>query len=425
MMRQRTRGGPLSLSRVRTAFPVAVTTFFFTILNIQITSLVLPMLIVMMAGLCSLIYHRQLLRCFADLKVIAIFPLLVLLSSFWSDVPTTSLWYGMQLVITILAGILIGSCATSREIVRGIYYAMVIVTVASLISGEKGPSAVGPVLIGVTGSKDAMGFVGLTLFAAALSLGVDREQPKWSRLSTLVFLPVGAAIATGVEALTTALAIFAVAIVFSGLMTLKRLEINLRWVLLGLGATAALCAIIGVMLSGLSIDSVLLALNKDTTLTGRTTLWASADEWIDKAPILGHGYKAFWLGGSNESLSLLAMFGLTDGRVFQFHNTYREIMVDLGGAGLLALLAAGVPFIYCSLINAFYYPSSPNAFFATILILLAARSPVESIVLVFYPYTVLFYACGVAAALTWLSRKRRPAISRSPMPSMAPASVAR
>jgi exopolysaccharide production protein ExoQ len=388
-------------------YPLAATTFFFTIFNIQILSLILPLMILAVSGLCVLHYHRQLLRDVAHMKVVLIFPAIVLLSATWSDVPSVSIWYGIQLAITILAGIVISITASARDIVLGIFYAMIIVTVASLISGQTGPSAVGPVLIGVTGSKDAMGFVGLTLFAAALSVAVDPGQPRAARLSTIIFLPLGALVAMSVQATTSALAVFAFAAAFFGFMTFKPFNSSARWALIAIAAVLGFFAFVAFANSGLSFDRILSALNKDQTLTGRTVLWEWADDWIDKAPILGHGYKAFWLGGSNDSLSLLSMFGLSDGRSFQFHNTYREILVDLGWVGLIALLAAGLTFLYFALFEAIYSPSSTSAFFASILLLLVARSPFETIILVFYPYTVLFYVCGIASMLPSLARKRR------------------
>lgn len=395
-------------------YPLAATTFFFAIFNVQIFSLIIPLLIMAVTGLCALKFHRELVGYGAELKVVLIFPAIVMLSATWSDVPTISLWYGIQLLVTIFVGILIGICATSREIVRGIYYAMAIVVIASLISGQTGPSAAGPVLIGITGSKDAMGFVGLTLFAAALGVATDAGQPTFSRLSTLVFLPLGAGIAAGVEALSSALAAVGFALAFLGFLTLKRFDRWSRWTFVVIGLIAVMFAALALAGTGFSSDRVLAAFNKDPTLTGRTTLWDWADIWISRAPLLGHGYKAFWLGDSNETASVLSMFGQTDGRVFQFHNTFREILVDLGWVGLLAFLAAALVFVYFALMNVMNFPSSTTAFFASMLLLLVARSPFESIVLVFYPYTVLFYACGIASLMPRLKLRHRTPMPRWP-----------
>jgi exopolysaccharide production protein ExoQ len=387
-------------------YPIAITTFFFTIFNIQIFSLILPLLIVAVSGLCTIKYHRQILRFAIETKVIALLPAIVLLSALWSISPSVSLWYGFQLAVTILAGIIIGLCGSAQDVIRGIFYAMIIVIVASIISGQTGPSAIGPVLIGVTGSKDAMGFVGLTLFAAGLGVAFDPQQPKSARLSTALFIPLGAIVASGVQATTSALAVIAFGGMFLGIMALKPFDKTVRWTLILLSVFISFAAVIWILNSGISSEMILSSLNKDQTLTGRTVLWAWADDWIEKAPILGHGYKSFWLGGSGDSTSLLWMFGLRDGRTFQFHNTYREILVDLGWVGLLTFLAAALTFLYCALRQAFSAPSGSSAFFASMLILLIVRSPLESIILVFYPYTVLFYVCGTASIMAHLTKKR-------------------
>ena len=43
-------------------------------------------------------------------------------------------------------------------------------------------------------------------------------------------------------------------------------------------------------------------LGKDARLTGRTLLWEEADSLIAQAPLVGHGYKAIWLGPKGKGL---------------------------------------------------------------------------------------------------------------------------
>jgi exopolysaccharide production protein ExoQ len=81
-------------------------------------------------------------------------------------------------------------------------------------------------------------------------------------------------------------------------------------------------------------------LEKDARLTGRTLLWEEADRLIVQAPVIGHGYKAIWLGPKGKGL--LARNNQKDGRAFHFHDTFRELLADLGIVGLgLFLLPLG------------------------------------------------------------------------------------
>jgi exopolysaccharide production protein ExoQ len=86
-----------------------------------------------------------------------------------------------------------------------------------------------------------------------------------------------------------------------------------------------------------NLDLVLNVLGKDATLTGRTDLWAAVLQQIERYPVLGHGYSAFWLGWSGPSAAVLTA---VQWEVPHAHNGFLDLLLDLGGVGLL-LFAAG------------------------------------------------------------------------------------
>jgi exopolysaccharide production protein ExoQ len=157
-------------------------------------------------------------------------------------------------------------------------------------------------------------------------------------------------------------------------------------------------------------NGILAALNKDATLTGRTILWEYADNWIERSPIFGNGYRSFWTGTSNDTVTLLAQFGLTDGRGFQFHHTFREILVDTGWVGLLAFGCTAAIFLFYVLAYALVTPNASSAFIASMYLLFLARTPTESIIIIFTPHTALFYACGTAAMVFFMNRSQRKSL---------------
>ena len=375
--------------------------FFFAILNVQATSAIVPLCIVSVFSLYLLLYFRQLIFFLAYSKVFIAYPSIVLLSAMWSLTPGQSLYYGVQLCITILIGVLIGVSTTPRQLIRGLFAAMAIVAVVSVISGRTGPSAAGLVLIGVTGSKNMMGFVGLTLVASGMGILFDRLQPIIYRLAALGLMPLGAYIVASVHSASATVANAAFVVVFLGFLSLRYLPPFGKGLLIILAITIVVpvSLMIYVELFDDAGEMMLQSLNKDRTMTGRTILWAKADEWIEKAPEIGHGYRSFWLGHSTDGVGMLHAFGQVDGRGFQFHDNFREILVDTGWLGLAAFLSIALTFLAYTLGNAFLYPGPASAFIASMYLLLIARSPVETIILVFSSSTALLYACGTASVM--------------------------
>ena len=61
--------------------------------------------------------------------------------------------------------------------------------------------------------------------------------------------------------------------------------------------------------------------------------WAAAAE----TPVVGIGYQAYWVQGFSEAERLWAEFYITSRSGFHFHNTYIEVLVELGFVGLVLI----------------------------------------------------------------------------------------
>jgi len=383
-----------------------VVAFFFTCFSINIMTGIIPVIIVTGCAACLALYHKELYYFITKRQLVVFYPLLVLLSASWSLVPSTSLWYGIQLAVTILACIFMGITATPRQFVRGVYIAMIIVFVASVIWGRTGASAVGNVLIGVTGTKNALGFAGVTLVGTGLAILTDRQQPTVYRYSTLLLIPVGAYFATHVESASSLISVIVFPIAFFGFLALRYLTVAGRW------ALVATLLVLFVPISSIGYSEystglegdVLRALNKDPTLTGRTVMWAKADYWISQSPIVGYGYRAFWMSSSADSIGILHKFNLTDPRGFQLHNTIKEILVDTGWLGLTIVLSTVVVFLFYVISLVFLNPAPSSAFIAATFLLMIVRAQIESVLLSFYPGTALLYVCGIVAMVSFMNR---------------------
>jgi exopolysaccharide production protein ExoQ len=76
-------------------------------------------------------------------------------------------------------------------------------------------------------------------------------------------------------------------------------------------------------------------LGRDLTLTGRTGIWAILLQSVQKHPMLGYGYSAFWTGMDGESGQLY----MTLHWVFSYaHNGFLEILLQVGMIGVAAVL---------------------------------------------------------------------------------------
>jgi len=154
-------------------------------------------------------------------------------------------------------------------------------------------------------------------------------------------------------------------------------------------------------------------LEKDARLTGRTLLWEEADSLIRQAPLVGHGYKAIWLGPKGKGL--LARNGQRDGRSFHFHDTFRELMVDLGAIGLALFL---VPLAYAavrSIVLLVADVDAPRAFAVVTLFTIMLRIRTELVIGPFMLDTVLLYAITAALAAMPIATAALPARGPAPL----------
>ena len=83
-------------------------------------------------------------------------------------------------------------------------------------------------------------------------------------------------------------------------------------------------------------DTILEALGKDATLTGRTETWLLAWNNVLEHPAFGHGYRVFW---SDRSPARMAPVEGWRDKISHSHNTYLDLALDLGFVGSLAFLA--------------------------------------------------------------------------------------
>ena len=78
-------------------------------------------------------------------------------------------------------------------------------------------------------------------------------------------------------------------------------------------------------------DVGLETIGRDSTFTGRTSIWESAFAFGMERPILGHGYRTFWTRGLTNRLL-----------IGNGHNSFLDLWLELGLVGLGAFIASFV-----------------------------------------------------------------------------------
>ncbi len=361
-------------------------------------------------------------------------PLFAAASALWSDVPGISLRYGVQLLATVMMGVALGRLLTLRQLVLAVFIGTSIACLLGLALGRTGLTDGGRVLIGLSGSKNQMGYIALFWLSAALCVaGSGAYRPLTRIIAALALAPASYLLIQADSA--TALVSMAVLVGLLAVLALASF-LGRGGRLFALVATALLAVPVVVGLPQIERQIDLLrtdVLQKDARLTGRTLLWEDADILIAQAPVIGHGYKAIWLGPRGKGL--LARNHQKDGRAFHFHDTFREIMADLGAVGLVLFL---LPLAYAALRSVLLLIAAvdaPRAFAFVTLATILLRVRTELVVGPFMLDTALLTAVVTALIVMPLAvaapaAEPRPALFRmrktraarpSPRPQRNPA----
>jgi exopolysaccharide production protein ExoQ len=90
-----------------------------------------------------------------------------------------------------------------------------------------------------------------------------------------------------------------------------------------------------------NVGTLTTLLGRDDTLTGRTVIWEVAGVVIAQAPWTGYGFGALWASGIPVTEAMWAAGGF---RFFHAHNTYLDLLLQVGVPGLVLglLLLAGL-----------------------------------------------------------------------------------
>jgi O-antigen ligase len=129
---------------------------------------------------------------------------------------------------------------------------------------------------------------------------------------------------------STSIGVLILALALMGFVSLKSINRSQIWVYL-----LVIVTVLGLLEVTCDLHKHMIALlGRNTTLTGRTDIWAILTHW-DVNPLLGVGFESFWLGVRVDQIADL-LGGL---RINEAHNGYLETYINLGGLGLALTFA--------------------------------------------------------------------------------------
>ncbi|CUJ19244.1 Lipid A core-O-antigen ligase [Cognatishimia activa] len=260
--------------------------------------------------------------------------LLCLLSTLWSPAPSQTLRLAIQLGITFAFAITAASALSATAFYKTVLWVSLVVIVLSILVGR---TAANGAWVGVFRSKnDFSQFAACAVMAGFAGVLYGRRRgitlPAFACLGLAAILLVKANSAGALVATAGSCAAMV------GLKLLSRFpDMAKVFALTILFLTVTLVALAVTFNFSVFQQILLDATGKDVTLTGRTELWAIAFEEIAQRPLLGIGYKGYWVPGNPTAEMLWEEFGIASKQGFHFHHTLISNAVEVGLIGVTVM----------------------------------------------------------------------------------------
>lgn len=264
-------------------------------------------------------------------------PIFCVVSALWAPDSSDAIRKGLLFAIGSAVAIYAASRLSGRQI---LLIFMATETIAALLCLQR-PSIINGAWTGIFGQKNYLAVNMFILYIAAMAIMLDKGTNRWFRFWALGVAPIALMmIIFAKSATTTVLVLCATAAMLGHTFLWKpaarvrhmRLLIAMAALVLGLAAAVVLFGFMDFDAK----DSLLSALGKDSTLTGRTYLWATAERTMAEHPLTGVGADGFWRSEYGVANSILRYFDYEHYVKFSFHNSYLENGVAFGYPGYWA-----------------------------------------------------------------------------------------
>ncbi len=269
---------------------------------------------------------------------------IALASVLWSDNPDLSLRRSISLVGTTLFGVYLAKRYSVNEQLRLLAWtcgiAVLLSIVVAVILPSYGVMGKGSITtaesIAHTGAwrgiyihKNSLGRMMVLSAVVFRLLAAENYRWRWAAQVGLGLSVALILLSTSKSSLTIFLTILALLPIY------KALRWNYTWAIPFFMTVILTGGAFATLFFG-NAETILGALGRDITLTGRTDVWAAVIGKIGERPWLGYGYNAFWLGVAGESEDIWTELHW---EVPHSHNGFLDLWLDLGllGAATFAL----------------------------------------------------------------------------------------
>jgi exopolysaccharide production protein ExoQ len=263
-----------------------------------------------------------------------------ILSVLWSDMPSTSAFNSLRMAINLALVIFLFERYSANDIQKLIMLVGSIAATGSVFLvfvlpqyglQSRGVQALGA-WEGIFGQKNLCGLEMLILLLPAFFVKLTGPYARVLRGSYIATVLVIIAMTHSAGAWVVGSLCLAFVAFLKLVVHMPRKDaVAVVIVLAGAGA------LIGVLAYS-NYDTLMYALGKDPTMTGRTALWAGLSHLAMRRPVIGYGYTAFWQGitkGPSRSLALeMGWLGLAGAE-----NGVLEMWLELGIVGVLLYVA--------------------------------------------------------------------------------------
>ena len=349
------------------------------------------------AGMIAL-RRREIVPVLLKAWPLLLLPILVGLSMFWSVASSEALRLGVMMILTAAIAAYIAVRLTPRQVIQALFVvgaALVLIHVPHMDTYYTA---------GVFFEKNIYANRVMISLVAALAVAYDRDNAWPLRIVAGGVALAAFALILRAESATNFVFSLGAIIALSGVWLIwSRFDSipHLRSLMLIMIAASGLVFTL-ILLNTPDADltgEILGALEKDTTLTGRTDLWIAAERIAKENPWLGVGAGGFWQYQVGQAQTLLELSFKEYGTQFSFHNSYLETQVHLGYVGLALLILIVVWTSWQNAIGWLREQNMTRSFFLLITGISVTVSFTESYLLSAFDTTVMLLYIGAMSAI--------------------------
>jgi exopolysaccharide production protein ExoQ len=259
-------------------------------------------------------------------------------SVLWAFSPQSSLTRFVQEVMIITSIVLPAMLAArTADMMRGLFLCFALSLILNLpfvLGGSVNLAQYGAKLlvIGYQGYFEGKNYLGEFAAVAFLLSLHEMLYPGWRRALGII-VAVIAIWLVFLSSSKTALGLALISPSLAALTLIVRKITGISTAIIPL--SIPVCYFILSSVSNFTMNRISYMLYGDSTFTGRTIIWDFAQYEIDRSPLVGWGYRSFWLVPDSPSLEAPGWVKMMPNA----HNGYVDTKLELGYVGLALLIA--------------------------------------------------------------------------------------